>query len=747
MNKLIFRFLYKLLHSKIAFIAMFFFTALIGVQWFIGQRFFTQAGTTDLHRFFSAFPFAFILYVPLIVSLCRVKNQWAFPFSSIKICLASILAAFTFAAVSMVFTMAVPLCISFFGNVEWAQFWTGYFGIALFAFCALSFTALIFSLIDNTAAAFVVSALCLALCNSIHNIPLYAQTGAFLSFIIKCVSFAWNFDSFAKGILNVRTVLYFVLASSLFIFLIYFKAEKAKGNGTVLFKKASRLFCLTFVLLACACSFVNVKFDLTRSKKFSVTKYSKTIAAKVSEPLSITYYLSSELKKLYPQVKDVSDYLETYAAESASISFKIINPSSAELQNKLSSYGINGQPVRTNSISSSTVSSVYSAVVIDYLGTTETIPFVLSAATLEFDLAQKITSLIEEKKNLVQVVIANGLDAENDYSYLFPYLKSLGYVPFLSRLTSEKTGTEENKSFADFPKVPLIVMGSENFTKEDSRALESFILDGGRAFIASQPYSIKIKDDWSYSQNQNQLYFERMLFTFGIYFKPTLTCDVSNFRLTLMSDTGTDGKAKEQKTEYINYSLWPVLRPQVFAPDGMTAFWPCAFDTDNDVAAMENFSVSPMLATSSASWQMEKTDGAFITSPFACPASPLQNQDRGSFTIGAAVSAKENAEDIRLILIGDQYCFSTPMLAYSSSQAMDFRPMEFLGNSLLMLDGSKELLALKNKSVFNYSLYKVSDAELSGYVRKTFFICIVLPAIIILAGAVIIDYKRRRFYK
>ena len=73
--------------------------------------------------------------------------------------------------------------------------------------------------------------------------------------------------------------------------------------------------------------------------------------------------------------------------------------------------------------------------------------------------------------------------------------------------------------------------------------------------------------------------------------------------------------------------------------------------------------------------------------------------------------------------------------------------MEFLGNSLLMLDGSKELLALKNKSVFNYSLYKVSDAELRGYVRKTFFICIVLPAIIILAGAVIIDYKRRRFYK
>lgn len=741
MNKLMFRFLYRISHSFPSYIAHGIFISYIALQWFIGQRFFTVSGNTDLHRFFAAFPFAFILYVPLLVSSARIKKQWSFPYSTFEISVSVILSVFCVCLAATFLTMTVPFAICIFGNVEWSQFFCGYLGIILFSFCAVSFSFLVFTLIENTAAAFVTSAICLLACNSIHNIPLYADTGIFVSFLIKSISFAWNFDAFSKGILSLKQLIYFLLASVFFIFLTVVKVEGLKGNCNESFRKITRLFLVTFVLLCSACSFINIKIDLTHSRKFSITEYSKKIISSISEPVSITYYLSSSLKNLYPQVKDVSDYLETFSSASDEISFRIVNPSNQDLQKKLEDYGINGQPIRTNSVSSSTVTNVYSAVVIDYLGMTETIPFVLSAATLEFDLAQKINSLIEEKKPLVQIVCANSLSVENDYSYLFPYLKSLGYIPFVSELPSK--ASVQNKSFSEFTEVPLIVLGCENFTREDTRILEEFLLDGGRAFVATQPYSVNLKDDWSVSQSNNQLYFARMLFTFGIYFKSTMTADISNFRITMVSDSNTNGNAADKKTEYLNYSLWPVLRPQTFAPDGMTTFWPCAFDVDNEVAEMENFYAVPMLATSTAAWQMDKTDGKFITSPFACPSAPEEMEQKGQFNIGAVVAKKGNADDIRLIVFGDQYAFSTPMIAYSSSEAMDFRSLEYLGNSLLLLDGKKELLELKNKATFNHSLYKISETEFPDAVRKTFLVCLLMPMVLIISTGFYFSWRRR----
>lgn len=745
MNRVIFQYLHKLSRSPFFYVMSFAFVAFVAMNWFLGQRFFTEVGTTDLHHFFSSFPLAYILYVPFLASLSNLKGQWSFPYGTLTIAFSKLLSVVMACTLCMLLTLTVPLCISFFGDVECSQLFCGYFGILLYAFCTSSFVILIYSIIGNSAASFVVSALFLAACNSIHNIPLFIDCGTVVSFIVKSISFAWNFDSFAKGIISLHQVLYFLIATVLFLFLLVLTVERRRGNANVEFHKTAWHVAVSILLLTIANGFITLKIDLTKSKKYTVTEYSRNLISKISEPVSITYYLSPELKNLYPQVKDVADFLESYASNSSLVSMIIKNPDSKQMQEKLSACGINGQSIRTNSVSSSTVSKVYSSVVIDYLGMTETIPFVLAATTLEFDLAQKINSLVEERKNLIQVVFANGLSPEKDYSYIFPYLKSLGYIPFVTELPSKSL--DENKDFTFFPKVPLIVLGCEEFTRKDCSDLEKFILDGGKAFIATQPYSVNISDDWSIFQNENHLLFERMLFTFGLYFKPTLTCDISNFRITMVSNVQTDGTQTEQKSEYINYSLWPVLRPQQFSPDGMTTFWPCSIDIDNEVAAIENLTASPLLTTSSGSWQMKKIDGSFNTNPFSCPKAPSETEERGPFNIAACVCDREKNDDIKLILLADQYALSTPMISYSSGQTIDWRSLEFLGNGILMLCGQKDLLQLKNKSVFNHSLYKVSSNELPAAVQKTFFICLAIPAIIIVGVGIFSKGKRRKFYR
>lgn len=744
MNKLIYRFLYNFFKSFTTYISQFIFILYIFLQWFIGQRFFTSAGSTDLHRFFSSFPLAYILYIPLNVSICKTKEQWNFPYSTFKICLSSIISVYIICFFSTLLTMLIPFTIIFFGNIEWGQFFCGYFGILLYTLCAISFSTFIFSLIDNKAIAFVCSAIILSICNSVHNIPLYLDIGNFISLLIKSISFAWNFDSFAKGILDIKQILYFILVSIFFIFSICFIIEKQKGNNSKTFIKSKKLFAFTFILLCIICSLINIKFDLSKSKRFSITKYTKNIIANISEPISISYIISPSLKNLYPQVKDISDYLEMYALNSNLISFKIINPTNKKIQNTLSEYGILGQPIRTNSLTSSTVTNVYSAIIIDYLGMTETIPFILTTETLELDLAQKINSLIEEKKKLVQIVCANTLSIEKDYSYIFPYLKSLGYAPFISTLPSSNSS---NDSFTFFQNIPLIILGCENITKEDSKHIENFILKGGKVFIASQPFSVNIKNDWSITQNKNQLFFERMLFTFGIYFKQTLTCDSSNFKITLANNSTNNDSQSNTQTEYINYPLWPVLKPQNFLSNGMTSFWPCAIDIDNEVASIESLETHPLLKTSYSSWQMNKTNGEFITNPFSCPKTPKETETTNQFTIAATVSKKETPNEIDLIVFADQYAFSTPMISYSSNQTIDFRSLEFLGNSLLLLSNEKDLLTLKNKNTFNHSLYKISDTEMSKAIKKTFFISLIIPFILLTLLKIFFYYKRRKILK
>ncbi|MBQ0039129.1 MAG: Gldg family protein [Treponema sp.] len=743
MKKLFNRFLYRLTGSPITYIASYVFIAWLWIQWFIGQRFFAGAGNTDLHRFFAAFPLGSVFYLPLLVSIAGIKGQLDFPYPGVRIILAKILACLACCGGCLLLSTTIPLAIAIFGDVEFSQFLTGYLGMVLFFTTAVSFTVYVFTAIRNTAAAFITAALGLLVCNGIHNVPLYLESGTLFSCVIKTISFAWNFDQFSKGLLSLRHVLYFILFAGVFVFLSWHCVERLRGNCTTWFRKTTRLSLMTFALLAIVTVNVSFKLDVTKSKKFSTTSYTEKLAGKISEPVFITYYLSPQLKNLYPQVRDVKDYLEIYCSVSDLISLKVVSPDTKEIQDRLSQYGINGQPIRSNSISSSSVTNVYSAIVIDYLGMSEVIPFVLTATTLEFDLAQKIESLVEERKNLVQIVVGNNLSLENEYSYIIPYLKSLGYVPFVSELPSK--ASDENKSFINYRNVPLVLVGCERLDRMDCKALEKFILDGGRAFIASQPYSVDIANDWNISQSDDQLYFARTLFSLGIYCKPTLTCDISNFRITMTSNSDSSGNAAAEKNEFINYSLWPVLRPQKYAPDGMTTFWPCAFDIDNEVSAIENLATEPVLETSSVSWQMDKIDGKFITNPFVCPKAPEDYEEKGPFSMAAYVHEKDLDGNLRAVYFADQYAFSTPMISYSSGETMDFRAFDFLGNCLLLLNGQKDLLALKNKSVFNYSLYKISDQKLAWAVRKAFFISFVLPLVIIIGLGIYFKISRRKY--
>ena len=743
--------MYKFLISPLTYLIAIVMVAYCIVQFFIGQQFFTISGSTDMRLFFQSIPYICIIAIPSLLSTIGFKDdELNTPGASIIIPASKLLSSLAVLSAVILLTAVVPVAVSFFGRVDLSQILCGYFGIILYLASTLSISIFLFTVIKSSGGAFIATALILAVTNSAHLIPLYVKLPAFLSSFCKSISYAWHFDSAAKGIVDTRDVLFYLDSSLLFTLLTSASIEFKRGEHFSFSNKRSSFFTKSFILSILVISFIFAdnsllykRIDTTSSKKFTVSEYSKTLLSEVEEPLSVTYYLSKTLKELYPQVRDVQDFLEAYCSENKKISFSEVDPSSktskqkdslSDISSKLQSYGISPQQIQTAGRDSTSYTTVYSAVVISYLEKIEVIDFVLNTSTLEYDVTSRISSLVRNTKRKVQLVAGNGLSLENDYTYVKPYLESQGFEVSVMSLPLE-----------NIQNIPLVVLGTSQFSPSDSESLERFILNNGSAFICATPYSVDINGDWSVAENSDKVC--RLLRSWGVNFKSTLTADISNFRITMVSDTDSSGNtSKETRTEYINYPLWPVLRPQTYALNGMTTFWPCAISYST-----EDSNILPLLVTSPASWQVEKIDGKFQTNPFTIPQSPENKEKQQSEVVCLSLQGKlpgyyttgyGNAKDV--VVLADQYALSTMMLSYSSQSNGDFRSLDFLTDRLLEEEGLGQILPLKNKNYTSTSLYKATQDELSGLKFKTIFICISIPLfILIIIFATVFIYRKQ----
>ncbi len=743
MKKLYRHVLFVLSSSVFPYIAAFVYVAFASVEFFFVNQFFTT-GTTDLRTFFTAFPKVSILVLPaLCASLPYRARESSYPFSSFEAICGQFLALLTVCACMILLTVSVPVAVTFFGSVELSQIISAYLILLLYTACALSACLFFGTLIQHTGAAFLASALLLGATSFSHLVPLYISLPAFLQSFFRAVSFAWHFDAASKGIISFPDIVFFLAVTAAFLLGSTYIIEKRRGNNTPFIKKIAALSVAAFVLLIADSLLLPVKIDTTKNRQFTVSAYSRTVLSELTEPLSISYYRSRTLKDLYPQIGDVEDFLVSYAAESSKVSFELVDPakdSNAELLNR---HGIYGQTIDTSGRESTSYATVYSAVVISYLGKTEVLPFVLDTSSLEYDITSRIQSMVRGTSRTVQVVVGNGLSLSEDYAYVIPWLQSQGFTAVQTCVPSLCSASDI--PFTELKSIPLLLLGSSRFTASDASALEDFIASGGKALLLVTPYDVNIGEqgDWSVSAEENQV--DLMLMDFGIFFYNTITADISNFRLTLTSNQAADGSPTTERTEYINYPLWPVLFSQNFAPEGLTLFWPCAISLDEESALSQyKSSLESLLVTSPNAWQIKAKDGVFDTNPFAVPQAPDNSGVYSTFTLAchALMQASGGGE---LYVLGDQYALSVDMLSYASSSASaDFRAYDFVTDTLLRLNGQSEILLLKNRNLRNTSLYKMELSERVAVRTKTVALVLGISALWLAAVCILCIILRRK---
>ena len=728
------------------------FSVFTSAMFFIKGQFFTGSGTTDLLSYFSTVPYISILVIP---ALCYKKSISIYddfiPISRIKRLLRDFSNAFVRFSIIVLMMLPVCLLVNLFGNIDIGQVFTGIICLLLYGACLIALCLFINDFFNNSIAAFTVSAIILAVFNSFHLVPLYLNTPAFITTVCKKLSFAWHFDAASKGIFDTRDILWFVLWTAFFILCAYLTVELKKGlrlNSPQ--KKYITGLCLVFVLaIACSSRFY-LRLDFSKNKSYSVSAYTKKLTSNLNDELSITYFRSGSLSSLYPQIRDVTDFINSYSSLNSKISFIIKDPDKdASTKTMLENYGITSQQLQKSGTNSTEFINVYSAVVLEYKGNVQLIPFVMSSQTLEYDFAMRIKNLIARKNFIVNIVVGNGMQLYEDYSLIIPWLNSQGIIA--NPLYIEDPAFAQNLSLTTGP---LLVIGDSEINIDNAIAIENYILQQkGNALFAVSPYSCTIEDDWSLTANKRTNIIE-MLENWGVTFTDKITADISNARITMYSQEDSQANPFEQSSqikEVLNYPLWINLLPQQYCRLGMTLFWPVSLELSQNA--------TPYLVTTPAAWTVQ-TDRAsptrlIETNPFLLKQDLGTNHDNTTQIVGAQITGELKGlynygycQDSNIIVIPDQYFLNTLMTGYIGGDFGDYRNFEFLSNCILNLEGEPELAELQSRTTRDTSLYKVNDAaqflKLQRLVYITAFaiIPLILAAIFLLLNST--QYKLKK---
>ncbi len=475
---------------------------------------FFLSGICSMRAFFTNLPLLLMVFVPAVTMRLWAEERksstisllLSLPTSSTSLVIGKFLAAFLFGALAIASTVTIPIMLKNLGNPDLGPVMGGYMGSLLMLAFLLSLGMAISAFFQDQIVAFILA--------------LMAGLGAFLAgtdfiatfldgwvtglgtFLKEAMGIPSHFSSFAKGVLDMRDVIFFAAFSVIFLIVNILTLE-----GHIRMKKAKG-FWLGIIFLLAIGLFLNgimynirlKRIDLTSDKLYTVSTATKKVFERLKVPISVTYYVSSKEKLPTPMkeiARDVKDILEELSQLSPKFTYRIVSPSAIpdkipDLQKK----GIvpfNAQTIEQDALN---IKRIYSALSIAYLDKKEEIiPQIVpqSLGSLEYDLVSKIFRLTMDKQPKVALLApSSNLDPQtamlmrqmrqqvpgDEFNTLTGLLQEVGY-------DVEKIRLDKNSPIPDDAKL-LVILEPGQLNERQRYEIANFLSRGGRLFLAVQ---------------------------------------------------------------------------------------------------------------------------------------------------------------------------------------------------------------------------------------------------------------------
>ena len=218
--------LFSYLNAPAFYGAAVFFLVFCSVWLFFMNNYF-RMNTATLRPYFSAFPLVFILVIPVLTMKSWAEERktgsiellLTLPFSEWDLVVGKFLAVFTMLVMMFVLTIPLPISLMPFGDFDIGVILCEYIGALLMGASAVALGLLLSSLSKNQAGSFVGCAVVLMVTMLINQFAIMLNLPHNLSAVINTFSLAFHFESFTKGLIDSRDVIYYALSTALFLFL------------------------------------------------------------------------------------------------------------------------------------------------------------------------------------------------------------------------------------------------------------------------------------------------------------------------------------------------------------------------------------------------------------------------------------------------------------------------------------------------------------------------------------------------
>ncbi|MFV1986548.1 MAG: Gldg family protein [Gemmatimonadota bacterium] len=524
-----------------------------------------ELGEATLRPMLGLLPWLLLFFVPAVCmrALAEERHEGtlelvlAQPISVSEFLIGKFLGVLSFLAIAMLATIGVPIGLSLGADIAIGVVFAQYVGSIFLIAAMVSIGLWASSMTRNQVTAFILG---ITIAFTLYMIGLEVVILSLppaLSVVAARLGILGHFQNVARGVIDLRDVLYFAAVTAAFLSLTYFSLMRERLSREREAYARLRLGVLGLVgfaiFSALAGGQLRGRLDLTPGRLYTLSAPTRDLVAGLGDLVTIKFFRSEQLPPAYaPLRRDIEDVLRDFdSSGGANVNLVQLGPDrDPEALEEAQTLGIPAAQFNVIGDQERTTREGYLGIAIQYAGETEVIPLVQQTSNLEYRLASMIRSLTAAHRPVVALLEGHGeLGGSNNMTFGAGRLREEYTV---QRLALDTTMT----AIPDSIDVIVAAGPISPFSSQEGQLLGRFMDDGGSLLLMLS--GVQVDERSRAAAPGFYPVLDSLLSTYGMGVLPAIAFDMtSNEAIPLQTAGG-----------YIlrQYPLFPIARPVVEHP-------------------------------------------------------------------------------------------------------------------------------------------------------------------------------------
>ena len=566
--------------------------AFLGLGLFLTFRTIYASGMATLRPFFDLLPWLFAIFIPAMTmrSLAEERRsgtlEWllAHPLREVEVVLGKFIGNWFFVLIALMGTIPAAFGLLKVSEADGGIMVAEYIGAGLLAAQGVAIGLWASSLTHNQITSFILAASASFLLVMIGTPVVLIGLPPWLGVSVSNLSVLGHFDNVARGVVDLRDVIYFVSTAGLFLFMsvgVMSRERLSAGRGAYRrLRTGTAALVAVVVVLNLLGGNIRGRLDLTREGLYTLSDGTREILGGLDDIVTLRLVISDELPtELQPTLRDVADLVaDLRGAANGQLVVESLNPNDdPESALEARNLGVTQNEFNVLRDDAFEVRRGWFGLALLYADQREVIPFINRTDDLELRLLSAIVKMTTEERPGLAFLTGFGSQGPETF-------------PSFSRAVSERYDIETIELEADT--VPalnrdsieiVVVAGPQQPIRGPAlETIQSFIGAGGAALFLIDKHQVSPDSPMMYPVVTG---LEDFLQARGVETDAGVILDHSSNAIVSMGPQGFSNVVRR-------YPLWPVTvrgdaHPTTRDLNNLSAAWATALTvTDSSVSKL-----------------------------------------------------------------------------------------------------------------------------------------------------------------